>query len=269
MADARPTAWPAEATVDDALRNGDGAGVKIAILDSGVESAHPALAGLELVDDWIIASDEPQLMTVEPGCGEDKFGHGTAVASIIRRHAPAARLGSFRVLGTSLATRNHLIKHGVMLALERGYQILNCSFGCRDDQGRHAMLYKEWLDQAYLQRVHVVAACNNDNVNIQEWPAFFSSCIAVNMANGSAGNLTYRRDHLVEFAANGDELDVPWLNGTRKIVSGSSFAAPVVTAYLARLLSVFPDLSVVQAKALLQHHASSWREEFQCKNSAA
>ncbi len=250
----------------DALQHGDGAGVKIAILDSGVETSHPDLAGLVLEDDIVVQEDCGRLH-LDDGHGVDVFGHGTAIASLIRRHAPAARIGSFRVLSPSLATRNHQIRAGVLAAIERGYHIINCSFGSRDDQGRHAMLFKEWLDKAYIARVHVVAACNNDDFNIQEWPGFFTSCITVNMAAADGPNLVYRRDHIVEFAAPGDGRRVPWVGGTHKTVCGSSFAVPVVSSYLARLLSRFPDLSIAQAKAMLQRHSQPWRDEFACGNT--
>jgi subtilisin family serine protease len=62
----------------------------------------------------------------------------------------------------------------------------------------------------------------------------------------------YRRGHLVEFAANGQDVEVPWLGGHRKKVTGSSFAAPHLTGLLARLLSRTPHLSPLAAKALLQ-----------------
>ena len=257
--------WPDSSEVLAALRLGDGAGVKIAIIDSGVETSHIALAGLILEDDWVITEDVGAVK-VEPGQGVDVFGHGTAIASVIQKHAPAVRIGSFRVLSATLGSRNYLIRHGVKLAIDKGYHILNCSFGCRDDQGRYAMVYKEWLDQAYLARVHVVTACNNDNFNTQEWPGFFHSCLNVNMAAGVKDRLIYRHDHLVEFAADGVDQELPWKNGTTKIVSGSSFAAPIVAAYLARLLSRFPKLSVTQAKSILQYHADAWQDEFRHGN---
>ena len=60
----------------------------------------------------------------------DLFGHGTAIAAIIRRIAPEAEIGSFRVLGESLDSRTVIIREGVRQAIERGYHVLNCSFGC-------------------------------------------------------------------------------------------------------------------------------------------
>lgn len=257
--------WLDRGKVLKALREGDGAGVKLAVIDSGIEVSHPALEGLVLEDDWAI-SDIAGVMKEREGLGLDVFGHGTAVASLVRQFAPGAMVGSFRVLSASNGSRNHLIRAGVLKAIERGYRILNCSFGCRDDDGKHAMTYKDWVDRAYLAGVHVVTACNNEDFGHQEWPGFFSTCINVNMAAGIGQGFTYRPDHLVEFAATGVDLELPWKNGTYKRARGSSFAAPVVAAYLARLIAAFPSLSVIQAKALLQHYGEEWRDIFKQDN---
>jgi subtilisin family serine protease len=260
-----PEAWLEERQVDEALARCDGSGVKIAIIDSGVETSHPGLNTVELADDWVL-EENFGAAHVEPGSGVDLYGHGTAVAAVIHRFAPGAVLGSFRVLNARLGSRNHLIREGARMAIERGYRVLNCSFGCRDEQGRFAMLYKDWLDLAYLRRVHVVTACNNENFNVQEWPGFFNSCINVNMAKGLKEHLAYRADHLVEFSAEGVDVHLPWKDGSYKTVTGSSFAAPVVSGYLARLLEAFPDLTIHQAKALLQAKARRWREDFGHEN---
>ena len=252
--------WPESESLLNAFSSGTGEGVKIAVLDSGIEAAHPGLGGLKLEDDWIIEEDNGKVR-VSAGQGTDVFGHGTAIASVIQRYAPGALIGSFRVLNASLGSRNYLIREGAMLAMEKGYQILNCSFGCRDDLGRHAMIYKQWLDQAYLKQVHVVTACNNDNVNHQEWPGFFPTCINVNMAITDEVWFRYRRDHLVEFAAAGVGVELPWVNGSTKTLTGSSFATPIVSAFVARLLQTFPSLSVSQAKAVLQAFANEWSNQ--------
>jgi subtilisin family serine protease len=250
--------WP---TLDEArsfLGRGTGKGVKIAVLDSGVETSHPRLNGLDLSDDLAIVDQGFQLSTV-PGQGRDVFGHGTAIAGILRELAPEAEIGSFRVLGEHLRSRTLIIREGVRLALERGYQILNCSFGCgREDQ---VMLYKDWIDEAYVQGRHIVASCNNENFMRREWPGHFPSVVTVNFADcHHSTGFFCRLGQLVEFAARGQDLEVAWLGGGRKNVTGSSFAAPHVTGLLARLISCCPTLTPVQAKALLQQLAAPWPE---------
>jgi hypothetical protein len=110
-----------------------------------------------------------------------------------------------------------------------------------------------------LRGVHVVAACNNEDYRTTEWPAFFSSVVAVNMARVESETIFYYlRGTLVEFAAKGIDVRVPWRGGAEKIVTGSSYAAPRLSAMLARLVSVYPDLSPVQAKAILHMVAEPW-----------
>src|SRR5205085_7861869 len=159
---------------------GTGKGIKVAILDSGIEASHPLLKQTALADDLAVIDDGLQLKTI-PGSGRDLFGHGTAIAAIIRQVAPEAQLGSFRVLGEQLRSRTAIICEGVRQALERGYQVLNCSFGCgREDQ---VLQYKDWIDEAYLRGRHIVAACNNVQFMKREWPGHFPTVITVNFTS--------------------------------------------------------------------------------------
>src|SRR5262249_39306383 len=121
--------WPSLDEARGFLRSGTGRGVKIAVLDSGVEANHPFLNGVVLVDDLAIIDDGMQLKA-GPGGGGALYGHGTAIAGIIHTLAPEAEIGSFRVLGEQLRSRSAIIREGVRQALDRGYQVLNCSFGC-------------------------------------------------------------------------------------------------------------------------------------------
>ena len=248
--------WRNAKRVEEVLADGDGKGVRVAVLDSGIELPHPDpfLKDLELRDD-LAFTDRLGELHIEEGEGKDVYGHGTAVTHCIRKIAPAAEIGSFRVLNSRKRSRNHLIRAGAMEAIELGYQIIHCSFGCADRNGKYAMIYKEWLDEAYVRKIHVVTACSNKNKNIQEWPGFFHSSLNVDMLSSTKGRFSFRPDHLVEFGAEGMEIDLPWKNGGRVTHSGSSYAAPIVTGYLAKLLAAFPDLTPAQAKALLQAHA--------------
>jgi subtilisin len=246
-------------TVDQArsyLRSGKGGSIKIAVLDSGIETSHPLLQDLTLADDVAIIEEGQQIATV-PGDGRDVYGHGTAIARIIRELAPEAEIGSFRVLGEHLRARTLIIREGARQAMERGYHILNCSFGCgRDDQ---VLLYKDWIDEAYNLGRHIVASCNNENFLKREWPGHFPSVTTVSFTNcADAEDFFCRLGQLVEFAARGQDIEVAWTGGGRKKVTGSSFAAPHISALLARLLSGCPTLTPLQAKSLLHTLASPW-----------
>jgi subtilisin family serine protease len=238
------------------LRSGRGANIKIAVLDSGVECSHPLLRSLTLADDLAIIEEGHQIVAI-PGEGRDVYGHGTAIAGVLRELAPQAQIGSFRVLGENLRARTLIIREGARQAFERGYHILNCSFGCgRDDQ---VLLYKDWIDEAYNLGRHIVASCNNENFLKREWPGHFPSVTTVSFTNCLETEAFFcRLGQLVEFAARGQDIEVAWTGGGRKKVTGSSFAAPHITALLARLLSGWPTLTPLQAKSLLHTLAAPW-----------
>jgi subtilisin family serine protease len=262
-----PRPWITPERAKRAISEGRGRGVRIAVLDSGIEVSHPLLRGLVLSDDLAVLGDHVQLQTVAGG-GIDVFGHGTAIAGILREMAPEAEIGSFRVLGQHLASRTAIIREGARLAIERGYHIINCSLGCGVLE--HVLHYKDWVDEAYMKGIHVVAACNNADFARTEWPGHFSSVVTVNMADTPDDMaLFFKRGHLVEFAARGVNVPVPWLDGSLKIVTGSSFAAPRVAGLLARLLSLEPDIAPLGMKALLHHIAQPLTPEVLSPNASA
>src|SRR5262249_14321986 len=160
-------------------------------------------------------------ITAAAGSGCDVFGHGTAIAGIIRQLAPEAQIGSFRVLSEQLRSRTLIIREGARLALQRGYHILNCSFGC--GRGGHVLLYKDWIDAAYVRGRHIVASCNNQDYLKREWPGHFPTVITVNFTQSEEPEALFcRRGNLVEFAARGQDLEVAWREGAKKKVTGSS-----------------------------------------------
>lgn len=245
--------WPTLEQARKALEKGEGREVKVAIIDSGVEASHPDLGGLELADDVAISCDGMKI-NFEPGNGEDAYGHGTAVAGVLLDEAPGVTLGSFRALDAQNNSRNFVIAEAVDLAISKGYQIINCSFGCRG-QPKYVMEYKEWVDEAYLHGVQVVAACSNLESGIREWPAYFPSVYGVKAIDCSSDYFEYRPGKMISFHARGERVTVPWLGGSTKVETGSSFAAPRISGKIAKLLSVFPNIEPGAIKPLLANLA--------------
>jgi len=254
---------------------GRGRGIKIAVIDSGIELSHPWLRHVRLVDDVAFEENAYGMVSRIPGWGADTHGHGTAVAYSILRAAPEAQVGSFRVLDSAFRSKYQIVEEAARVAIERGYHIINCSFGSKGDL-KSIVHFKSWIDYAYTQGVHVVSACNNIDFREPEWPGFFPSVITVNMAKTLDENLYFRRDvakdgnvcHLVEFAARGVELELPSKGHRVDRKSGSSFAAPHVTGILARLLSVHPRLKPLVAKSLLQEAAKDWTIHLRAANES-
>lgn len=244
-----PQKWPTLEEARAALETGDGSGIKVAIIDSGIEVEHPALQGVSLADDVAVSCDGVSLK-IEEGDGSDVYGHGTAVASLVLKEAPGVTLGSFRALDSSNHARSFVIAECVNQAMARGYQIINCSFGCRG-LPRYVMDYKEWVDRAYLSGVQVVAACSNVGVGIREWPAYFPSVLAVRGIDCGEDEFFYRPGRMVSFLARGERVEVPWLNGSTKIETGSSYAAPLIAGKIAKLMAGIPGMTPSSIKPLL------------------
>jgi len=254
--------WMTPAQAREAIRHSRGRGVRIAVLDSGIDTTHPKLSNLRIADDLAIFEDDGRIVVTENASG-DVYGHGTAVAGIIHETAPEAEIGSFRVLDARNLSRSEVIAHGVRVALRSGYHILNCSFGCKGSI-RFVLQHKQWVDAAWLHNVHVVAACNNFDVHEPEWPGHFTSVLTVNMARTDSDYFFHRPGHMVKFAAKGDDIPVAWAGGGTRVDTGSSFAAPRVTGYLARLLAVAPGMPPSHAYDLLRRIAHPWQPAMAC-----
>ncbi|MCH6257964.1 S8 family serine peptidase [Puniceicoccaceae bacterium K14] len=253
------TKWHEPQFISSLIEDGDGKGVKVAIIDSGIEIDHPVFSGKRLKDDLQITTErignaKARKRIISPNNGLDIFGHGTAVASLVWDTAPMAEIGSFRVFGTERSSKSEMIYEAAMEAIRKGYQIINCSFGC--EQPSLLPIFKKWVDFAYLNGVHIIAAGNNSNIGKQVWPAYFSSVTASDTAPAlSRLNFGYNRKRMVEFYANGTNLRLPWINGGFKATSGTSYAAPRLSGILARILSTAPNLHPLEAKSILIHLA--------------
>jgi len=254
LAPATPLALPSPITSDWAWGGSRGAGVRVAVIDSGIDAAHPAVGqlagGVALVYDPA-ASDQ---VRATEGPHEDLFGHGTACAGIIRGLAPEAELYSVRVLGAKLTGKGMVFAAGLRWAIDHRMQVVNLSLstGKRD----YFAVFHELVDQAYFANVMLVCAVNN--VAGPTYPSQYASVFSV-AANEATD--PYRFDYNpappVEFGAPGIDLEVPWLGGATIKATGNSFAAPHIAGLIARVLGKHPDLTPFQVKTILLSLASN------------
>jgi len=252
----RSKSWPSLAEAKEAARLGTGAGVRVAVIDSGIEGDHPRLPGLTIRDSVGFEEEDGRVKVIEGG-GHDTYGHGTAVAGIIHEVAPGAEIGSFRVIDARSVSRTHLICAGVREAMNRGYHILNCSFGCRG-LAKFILPHKEWADEAWLRGAHIVAACSNSDTFETEWPSHFASVVGVDLADTTSDDLYFRSDRLVSFSTKGENIEVAWIGGGVQVQTGTSFAAPRVSGVIARILSVFPDIPPAMMHTVLSSVSEPW-----------
>lgn len=223
-------------------------GVRILVVDSGVEVDHPALKGRRIRTLAAVTAFDNCDVVDDPE-GKDAFGHGTAVAAILNEYAPGAEIDSLRVLGGNLRTSSQVVLAGLHWAIEEGYDVVNCSFGSSNNQ--FLPDYKRVLDKAFCKNVLIVSACNNYDYRKLEYPGSFPSTISSDFGDLEGLALLRRVGALVEFVARGQDIRVAWKDGSYRTSTGSSFAAPHLAAIVARIRQLHPDWNVCQMKAAL------------------
>jgi subtilisin len=238
--------WPARVDREWAWGESTGKGVRVCILDSGIEAGHPLIG--EVQGQWSVAigpDDEPVVSEDEEG---DACGHGTACAGIVRTLAPEAELYSVRVLGAGYTGSGPVLLGGLRWAVEQGFDVINMSLSTTKKQ--FASVLHELADSAYFRRTVLVASAHN--MPVESYPWRFSSVVSVGSHElEDPFALFSNPEPPVEFFARGVDLDVAWLGGSRIRVTGNSFATPHVTALCALVLAKHPELTPFQLKSIL------------------
>jgi subtilisin len=235
-----------EITREWAWGGSTGEGVKVAVIDSGIEAAHPAVGGR--VSRYVSVGEGPEGLTYDTKPHEDAFGHGTACASIIRSLAPDCDLYSVRVLGPRLTGRGSVFAAGLRWAIENGVHVCNLSLGTSKKD--YFGVLHELADLAYFRNVVLVASANN--IPRPSFPGLYASVISVASHDIEDPYLFYYNpEPPVEFGAHGIDVRVAWLNGGSITATGNSFAAPHIAGIVAKILSKHPDLTAFQVKSIL------------------
>jgi subtilisin len=238
--------WPERVTRDWAMGGSTGEGVRVCILDSGVEPNHPLVGELE--GSSAVSKTEAGEITVSEDTEGDLCGHGTACAGIVRSLAPKTGIFSVRVLGAGFKGSGPVLLGGLRWAIEQGFDVINMSLSTTRRQ--FAELLHELADSAYFRRTVLVASAHN--MPVESYPWRFSSVISVG-SHEESDPLTYfyNPSPPVEFFARGVGVEIAWLGGGTIRSSGNSFATPHVAGICALILSKHPELTPFQLKSVL------------------
>jgi len=241
-----PTEWPGQVTREWAWGGSTGKGIRVCILDSGIEGDHPMvgeLAGAVAVE---VGPDDE--ITVADDAEGDLCGHGTACAGIVRALAPDCELYSVRVLGAGFTGSGSALLGGLRYAVEQGYEVINMSLSTTKSQ--FAGLLHEVADRAYFKRTVLVASAHN--MPVESYPWRFSSVISVGSHEETgADTFYYNPNPPVEFFARGVDVEVAWLGRTKARSTGNSFATPHMSGICALILGKHPELTPFQLKSAL------------------
>jgi subtilisin len=223
-----------------------GAGVTVAIVDSGIEADHPALAG-RVREQVAVELEDGDPVVIADTAG-DLFGHGTACGGLIVDLAPKVELVSVRVLGADLKGRGAAFLGGLEWAIERGVDVVNLSLSSKSE-----VLFADFhevVDRAYFAGVTLVSAANN--APGASYPSLFSSVLSVAAhEDPDPWRWYYNPRPPVEFGAWGVDVPIAWKDGGATVATGNSFAAPQIAALAALLRSKHLGLTPFEIKAVL------------------
>lgn len=212
-----------------------GADILVAVLDTAV-LPHPSLdearvSRLDLLG--VDSSDHPN-------------SHGTAVASLIAGSegaisglAPAAKVLGIRVADDEGVGNTFAVARGIVEAADRGARVINLCLGTRGD----CALLHDAVRYAVEHGAVVVSTAGNDGMEGLTYPGAYEEALAVAAVDAAGRHLFFsNRGRAVGLAAPGLAVTAASTNGTTEAFSGTSAAAPFVSAALAVVLSQDPGL---------------------------
>lgn len=242
--------------LDDGWRSATGSGVSVAVIDSGIDTAHPDL--LDRVIDSVEARVERNKVSFDPSDAGDSAGHGTACAGIIVSIAPGVDLHSIKVLGAGGLGDGMAFLAGLEWAIKQRYRVVNLSLGTTKPQF-FAPLH-DLLDRAYQAGCIVVAAANN--LPQPSFPSVFSSSLisVIKSEERDPMKFGFHYGQVIELTAPGVNIRTPWPGGGHRNLTGNSFACPHIVGVIAKLLEAHPELTPFQVKSALYSIAKENQE---------
>jgi subtilisin family serine protease len=226
-----------------------GENIRVAVIDSGIDVAHPELAGsIEASYDAL-------------GSKEGPHAHGTGIAGVIAAHgklkgaAPAARLLAIRAFGekkSGAESTSFLVLKSLDYAAANGARIINMSFA-----GPHDTAIERGLAAAAAKGILLVAAAGNGGPKSAPlYPGADRNVIAVTATDASDQLFTEaNQGRYVAIAAPGVDILAPLPGGKYGVSSGTSLSAAYVSGVAALMLARNPALTADDVRLTLTQSA--------------
>ncbi|BEL12333.1 hypothetical protein Q0Z83_105240 [Actinoplanes sichuanensis] len=240
----------------DAWQKSTGAGVVVAVIDSGVDGTHPDLAA-NMVSGFDATTDRA-------GTTTDRHGHGTHVAGTVAAVtgnatgisgvAPDVKIMPVKVLGDDGSGNMSDTAEGITWAADHGAQVINMSLGGT----QKVTAVSNAIAYARSKGVTVVAAVGNsrEQGSPTSYPAADAGVIGVAATDSNDRVGVYSNaGNYVDVAAPGTDIFSLAPNGQYKTMSGTSMASPHVAGLAALLKSYQKSLTPDQIEATLEKSA--------------
>ncbi|MBG0856623.1 type VII secretion-associated serine protease mycosin [Streptomyces spinoverrucosus] len=269
----RAKQWSLQAMhTEEVWQTTKGAGITVAVLDTGVDDEHPDLAGNVL--------PTKDMVGFGAGRGDRAWArHGTAMAGIIAGHghgagnadgvmgiAPEAKILPVRVIledgdparGKARKTRGNALADGIRWAADQGADVINLSLGDDSASAHPEPAEDEAVQYALRKGSVVVASAGNggekgDHIS---YPAAYPGVIAATAVDkfGTRASFSTRRWYATVSAPG---VDVVIADPDRKYYEGwgTSAAAAFVSGAVALVKAAHPGLTPAQIKRLLEDTA--------------
>jgi len=230
--------------LQDTHAHATGAGVRVAVIDGGIDFTHPALAGsavsgYDFVDSDADAFDE---------AGGTTSGHGTFVAGAVHLVAPDAELHAYRIMTPNGYGDGFTLAQAIEQAVDDGCDVINLSVVLTHQH----LAVQDALNYAGVAGTLVTASVGNAGKELAVYPAAQSNVLAV----AAVDSLLHRADYsnvgsFVDLCAPGTDVYSAFQNGLFAWWSGTSFSSPQVAGAAALLKEIQPTATVSQLRNAL------------------
>ncbi|NLZ54989.1 MAG: S8 family peptidase [Thermoanaerobacteraceae bacterium] len=210
-----------------------GKGVRVGIIDTGVDPNHPDLKDNVKMAGWVL---DCQNIIDDNGHGSHVAGTIAALDNDIGVVGVAPKVEIYAVKAFTKSGRGNVsdVIEGLNWCVKNKVQVINMSFGFKDSKA-----LEKAIKEVYKRNIVLVAAAGNSGGNNSVmYPAGYPEVIAVAASNSD--------DKVAWFSSGGEQVDViapgvgilsTYKNGGYKSMSGTSMACPHVTAACALILS--------------------------------
>jgi subtilisin family serine protease len=218
-----------------------GTGVIVAVIDTGIDLAHPAFNGRLVSSDkmWDFVNNDATPQEVYVDSSSKGYGHGTCVAGIVAQVAPNAKIMPLRVLGPTGSGNSDGVVAAIDWAVSHGAKVINLSLG-----SQYLKSLDSEIDWATSNGVLVVSSTGNtgntsvtfpakDSRYPDDWGDLSVGVASTNLNDQKSSFSTYGN---VEITAPGENILVPAPNLRVASWSGTSMASPMVAGGFALAL---------------------------------